>query len=89
MSTRNFDHRVVIERQRALQTAQGLYRATVAGKTIVANPQNSSSSPQTIVQFQEGYQTAYYKGLVGGTSNLVASPGGIQNILIEQQQASS
>lgn len=85
MSTRNFDHRVVIERQRALQTAQGLYRATVSGKTIVTNPQNSDPSPQTIVQFQEGYQNAYYKGLVGGSSSVTVSVGGIQNILNESK----
>lgn len=85
MSTRNFDHRVIIERQRALQVAQGLYRNTVNGTAIVSNPQNSDPSPQVIAQFEEGAKNAYTQGLVGGSSRLVMSLGGIQNILQGQR----
>lgn len=84
MSTRNFDHRVILQRQQALHVSQEMYRNMVSGQMIRSNPQNTNGSAQTVLNFMEGYQNAFAKSQVGGPTTGVVDVGGIQNVLEEQ-----
>ena len=71
MANRNYDASSMIQRLKAINTAQSLYKAEKAGHIIISNPQNSDPSPQVIGAFKEGVQTTYTKNLgIGYTSSI-------------------
>ena len=71
MSNRNFDASVMIQRLKAINTEQSLYKAEKGGHILISNPQNSDPSPQMIGAFKEGVQTTYTKNLgIGYTSSI-------------------
>lgn len=79
MSTRNFDHRVIVERVRAQTVAQGQFRNILSGSRMIGNPQSSTTTADRIIQYKEGVQTTFERGLLGG--GFITSPSGIANLV--------
>ena len=75
MSNRNFDASSIIQRLKNKNAAQNIYRSQVLGQQTLSNPQNSNASGEVIVDYNEGSQTTYQKGLLGSdtTANLGGS----------------
>jgi len=78
MSNRNFDHRVIIQRLQDKNYARNLYKNNTSGQRIITNPQNSNGNSSKFITYNEGSQTNYYKGLLGG--NVTIDIGGTVNI---------
>jgi len=66
MSNRNFNASSIIQRLKDKNTACSVYHATQSGKPVISNPQNSSSSPQVIMNYHAGAETTYTKNLGSG-----------------------
>lgn len=75
MSNRNFDASSIIQRLKDKNAAQNIYRSQVLGQQTLSNPQNSNASGEVIVNYNQGSQTTYQKGLLGSdtTANLGGS----------------
>ena len=78
MSTRNFDSRVIVERLQNRNHARYTYEARARGQHILPNPQTSNGNASMATLYQEGTQTVYDKGLVGGIYTI--QQGGVYGI---------
>lgn len=66
MSTRNFDSRVIVERLQNRNHARYTYEARARGQNMLPNPQTSNGNASMATLYQDGIQTVYDKGLLGG-----------------------
>jgi hypothetical protein len=67
MSTRNFDSRVIVERLQNRNHAKHVYEQRARGQPLLQNPQTANGNASMATLYQDGTQTVYNKGLVGGT----------------------
>ena len=84
MSTRNFDHRAIVQRVHAMNHAQSQYRYFAAGKNPIHNPQTADGSAHLVHSYREGIESTYSRGLLGNTTRL-STDSGIANVVYEQQ----
>lgn len=83
MSTRNFDHRAIVQRIHAMNHAQSHYRYAAAGKNPIHNPQTADGSAHLVSSYREGVEATYSRGLLGNTTQL-STDSGIANVVYEQ-----
>lgn len=74
MSNRNFDSRVITDRQQACNHARYVYTTQRTGTAPLSNPQTSNPDASTVALFQAGSPSFYQKGLLGGHTQ--SQPGG-------------
>ncbi len=66
MSTRNFDSRVIVERLQNRNHSKHVYEQRARGQSLLQNPQTANGNASMATWYQDGTQTVYNKGLLGG-----------------------
>jgi hypothetical protein len=66
MSTRNFDSRVIVERLQNRNHSKHVYEQRARGQPLLQNPQTANGNASMATLYQDGTQTVFNKGLLGG-----------------------
>jgi len=83
MSTRNFDSRVIVERLQNRNHAKHVYEQRARGQPLLQNPQTANGNASMATLYQDGTQTVYNKGLIGGAySSQLGGPYGVPNYIL-------